>query len=266
MLTISQLKEVVGRNPILAAALSEGAVSVIYQDAPRISDDRLYGMWTIQVQVLDEDVRDLVVSALRRTGWTLYEERTRVVAEYTFPITPAEREAMQRLEQQEREAAQAVEEASRRQQVNSSLEDLTAQLTELREDMELSHLVKVKDGRDGAPGPMGPPGRDGRDLDATTVDLEDLANVDDMPALSGQVLTWDGVQWTPRHVTSTRSMGGGGVLPSVIDGGDFEAVCDNCDIFQVDVDAGALGEATEACDLGSTTGTAAETYEMGALS
>lgn len=77
-----------------------------------------------------------------------------------------------------------------------------------------------KDGADGKDGVDGKDGKDGKDLVATEVKLEDLKNVEQGPAKKkGQVLTWDGKQWTNRFIpqlTGTFSAGGdngGGTAP-----------------------------------------------------
>jgi hypothetical protein len=68
-----------------------------------------------------------------------------------------------------------------------------------------------KDGRDGADGRDGRDGKDGKDLEATQVDLEDLANVEQgIPKEKGQVLTWDGAEWTNLFVPQFSSVSGGG--------------------------------------------------------
>jgi len=70
------------------------------------------------------------------------------------------------------------------------------------------------DGLDGAPGPRGKqglPGRDGRDLLATDSNLEDLQDVEMVLAMEkGQVLTWDGTQWTNLYIPQLSSLASGG--------------------------------------------------------
>ena len=77
-----------------------------------------------------------------------------------------------------------------------------------------------KDGRDGRDGVDGRDGRDGRDLEATEVDLFDLADVQRGIALQrGQVLTWDGKDWTNLFVPQLQAItfgGGGGDGENVI--------------------------------------------------
>jgi hypothetical protein len=73
------------------------------------------------------------------------------------------------------------------------------------------------DGKDGSTGPTGArgergtPGRDGRDLVATEANLDDLQDVEMGLAMEkGQVLTWDGTQWTNLYVPQLSSVTVGG--------------------------------------------------------
>ena len=66
-------------------------------------------------------------------------------------------------------------------------------------------------GPQGAAGRDGRDGRDGKDLEATEVELFDLKNVDEgIPLTKGQVLTWDGTQWTNLYVRQSSFITGGG--------------------------------------------------------
>ena len=77
-----------------------------------------------------------------------------------------------------------------------------------------------KDGKDGLPGRDGRDGRDGKDLDATEVDLFDLADVErGIPIDKGQVLTWNGQEWTNLFVPQVWSVSGGGRSGDNGDGG-----------------------------------------------
>ena len=74
-----------------------------------------------------------------------------------------------------------------------------------------------KDGRDGVDGLPGRDGRDGvdgrdgRDLIATDAELFDLKDVESgIPLEKGQVLTWDGSEWTNLFVPQLVSVAGGG--------------------------------------------------------
>lgn len=86
---------------------------------------------------------------------------------------------------------------------------------ELAEDIQDRMLLvgSGRPGRDGARGPAGPVGRDGKDgkdLLATDAYLEDLKDVDMTIALEkGQVLTWDGNEWTNRFIPRSSYITGG---------------------------------------------------------
>jgi len=68
-----------------------------------------------------------------------------------------------------------------------------------------------KDGRDGADGKDGKDGRDGKDVDGTQLELFQLANVEGgIPLEKGQVLTWNGSEWTNLFVPQVTSVSGGG--------------------------------------------------------
>lgn len=70
-----------------------------------------------------------------------------------------------------------------------------------------------KDGRDGLPGAPGRDGRDGKDMLATEAYLDDLKDVgiqSKIPLQKGQVLTYDGVEWTNLFVPQLLSTSGGG--------------------------------------------------------
>ena len=78
-----------------------------------------------------------------------------------------------------------------------------------------------KDGRDGVDGKDGKDGRDGKDVDGTQLELFQLADVEGgIPLEKGQVLTWDGSEWTnlfvPQLVSVAGGGGGGGGNTSVI--------------------------------------------------
>ena len=92
----------------------------------------------------------------------------------------------------------------------------------LSESVE-GRLKGVRDGIDGVDGKDGPtgatgargergtPGRDGRDLVATEANLDDLQDVEMGLAMKkGQVLTWDGSQWTNLYIPQIIATVGGG--------------------------------------------------------
>jgi hypothetical protein len=73
-----------------------------------------------------------------------------------------------------------------------------------------------EDGLDGKDGRDGKDGVDGRDLDATEVELGDLANVLVDDAKRGQVLAYDGQDWVPEYVTKRHSYGSGGLTDAEV--------------------------------------------------
>ena len=105
---------------------------------------------------------------------------------------------------------------------NDLEKDLQGRLSTVRDGLD---GIDGRDGVDGLPGKDGRDGRDGRDgkdLDATQVKLEDLADVEQgIPKARGQVLTWNGKEWTNLFVpqvwsVSAASGGGSGDGEGVI--------------------------------------------------
>ena len=102
----------------------------------------------------------------------------------------------------------------------SSYEDRFKALSESIEDRMLT-VFDGQPGRDGKDGKDGVDGQDGKDLDATEVDLGDLADVELQSYLTlekGHVLTWDGDRWTNLFVPQvfntgrgSEGSGGGGI-------------------------------------------------------
>jgi hypothetical protein len=100
------------------------------------------------------------------------------------------------------------------------IDGLERRVTELIEDVNDRMLLvrPGRPGRDGARGergPMGPEGRPGKDMVATNATLDDLLDVEigaKIPVAKGQVLTFDGIQWTNLYVPQLLSStsGGGG--------------------------------------------------------
>lgn len=68
-----------------------------------------------------------------------------------------------------------------------------------------------KDGKDGVDGKDGRDGRDGKDVDGTQLELFQLANVEGgIPLEKGQVLTWNGSEWTNLFIPQLLSVVSGG--------------------------------------------------------
>lgn len=108
-------------------------------------------------------------------------------------------------------------------EAEKQLEQLAAERLSIREDFSglqegvQARLSSVQDGRngtdgkdglDGRDGRDGADGRDGRDLDATETELFDLKDVGEslIPLKKGQVLTWDGDQWTNLFVPQMQTL------------------------------------------------------------
>ena len=97
------------------------------------------------------------------------------------------------------------------------MDGIEKRFTELAEDIQDRMLLvgSGRPGRDGERGPEGRPGapgrdgRDGKDLVATDANLGDLKDVEissAIPLQRGQVLMYDGVQWTNRFSRSTSTI------------------------------------------------------------
>jgi len=68
--SLSLVQQLIQASPLLASAISEGSIQVIYREPPVISDDRLMVTWTVDILLLDESISDLVEKAVRRAGFT----------------------------------------------------------------------------------------------------------------------------------------------------------------------------------------------------
>ena len=183
--------------------LDYGEYVYIYVDRyPTVED--FQATWKIWIVDGGSDLLDLVLNAATRLLPSFdfngsYYTTTDFASEKTVVKTQAEKEL---------EATRA--ERERLQESFSGLsEGLKKQLSALRDGID------GKDGKDGLQGPPGRDGRDGRDgkdIDATEVELFDLKDVDQsiLQLEKGQVLTWDGVQWTNLYIPSGSSGKGGG--------------------------------------------------------
>lgn len=216
-----QLKAKLQGNAIIRAALETGDIRLIYKRQPSLSDDLLFGTWTVEVLLVDPDVQPLVVSALEREGFEVTAKGDKLLAEFTFPITPAERRAMEQQQQQRKDAAREKQHQGELNELHAAIDELKAdfavQLQQLQDEMYLQGLMpgrgKTEKGERGA---KGKDGRDGKDLEASEVELQDLADVSKIPPAQGQVLMWSELaqEWQPKRVasgiTSISSGGGGG--------------------------------------------------------
>ena len=228
--------------------LDYGEYVYIYVDRyPTVED--FQATWKIWIVDGGSDLLDLVLNAATRLLPSFdfngsYYTTTDFASEKTVVKSQAEKEL---------EATRA--ERERLQESFSGLsEGLKKQLSALRDG------VDGKDGRDGLQGPPGRDGRDGRDgkdIDATEVELFDLKDVEQsiLQLEKGQVLTWDGIQWTNLYVPTSSGGGGGG-------GGTAVATTENCDVHDGgDFDTGQAIAPT-CSGLTSTTIVTESTYQV----
>ena len=160
--------------------------------------DEFEATWLIYVEADEED--DLIVAELKRL----------------LPKVKVERGLMTKVTTTDfrSEHTQKAPEAAPKQEAQVDMSSIEERFQELVEDIQ-DRMLLVSSGRPGKDGRDGVNGRDGRngvDIVASETDLEDLRNVQGLlPKEKGQVLTWDGVQWTNLFVPQLiQSIGGGG--------------------------------------------------------
>lgn len=98
-------------------------------------------------------------------------------------------------------------------QVKVDLSSFYRRFEELSEEVQDRMLLihSGRAGKDGLDGIDGLNGRDGKDIDATETSLFELADVTTgIPLKRGQVLTWNGVDWTNLYVPQLLSIATGG--------------------------------------------------------
>lgn len=215
-----QLKARLQGNAIIRASLEQGDIRLIYKRTPTLSDDLLFGTWIVEVLLVDTQFPQLVVNALKDLGFDVERTGDKLVCEYTFPISPAERRAMEKKAQAKRDKARDKKYQDEISTLKAALDELraavTAQIDDLSEEIHIQGLLPGRGKPEqGPPGAAGKDGRDGKDLEATSVELQDLADVSKIPAGNGQVLVWSDLaqEWQPKHVASgitSISSGGGG--------------------------------------------------------
>ena len=115
---------------------------------------------------------------------------------------------------------QRAPEAPKPAQAQADLKQYEERFQELVEDVQDRMLLvnSGRPGRDGRDGVNGKDGRNGRDIVATETNLEDLQNVSQGIAKEkGQVLTWDGNEWTNLYIPERHKVAGGGGAKSLND-------------------------------------------------
>lgn len=213
MSSLDQLKLRIQGNPVLKAAIAEGAIQVVYKYPPEIDEARIFRTWTVVVLIVDNDAYNgLIQKSLETLGFDCVRRGDEITATLDDPITASERQAMDDEAKAEQKQAKAAAADRREDLLIATLEAMQAKIDELEEKLELLTLVKPKaaTGPAGAPGPAGQDGRDGRDLDATDVGLQDLKDVSGEIPKQGNVLMYQEAteSWELRF--PPQSMGGGG--------------------------------------------------------
>ena len=213
ILSSADILRVLGGDPVVRqeARLSvvDGKPGIGYDEFVYIyidkypATDEFEATWKIWVVDGGSAVYDLVVEALYRLLPNFKLEGG--IASVTDFLTP----------QTETRPVESVI----KKEAAATISSLEARFEQLVEDVQDRMLLvgpgrpgkDGADGRDGRDGRDGKDGRDGQDLAATEAELFDLKDVEQGITLErGQVLTWDGTQWTNLYVPRTLSSGGGG--------------------------------------------------------
>lgn len=144
--SLSLVQQLIQASPLLASAISEGSIQVIYREPPVISADRLMATWTVDILLLDEAISDLVEKAVRRAGFTTTRTGEQIRAKRDWILTSEDRRQL--LLKDEAAAAQRKEE--QRDQISvqqqASVAELQAQVEALREELELLQLAPTRRG------------------------------------------------------------------------------------------------------------------------
>jgi len=223
------LKAKLQGNAIIRAALEQGDIRLIYKRKPELSDDLLFGTWTVEVLLIDTDFPELIANALKQLGFEVKQLDDKLLATFLFPISAEDRRAMDQRQVERdiiaKDRKHAAEIAALEQKIDELQSRFTAQLDDLLEEVTLQGLLPGKSmrGEPGPPGKDGSDGRDGKDLEASEVELQDLSDVSKIPAANGQVLMWSDLaqEWQPKRVSSgIVSISGGGGGGSKPGGGD----------------------------------------------
>ena len=212
ILSSADILKILGRNEIirLSATVSvvDGKPGLTGSEGVRIYVDRFprvdefQATWFIYIES-DEDV-ELIVAELQRLLPSVKVSEGLLT---TITTTDFLSESTQRPPEAPKPQAAQVDLARYEERFQELIEDVQDQM------LLVNSGRPGKDGKDGLPGA---PGRDGRDIDATKTELFDLADVSRsiLPLQKGQVLTWDGSEWTNLYVRQvstiyTGSSGGG---------------------------------------------------------
>lgn len=155
---------------------------------------------TWQIWIEGEDDLDIVIAELQRLL-----PRTQVTRGLLVAVSTTEFRS---------DSTQKAPEAPKVVQAQVDLKQYEERFQGLVEDVQDRMLLvnSGQAGKDGRDGVNGRDGRDGRDIDATETSLFDLkdAGQSRLPLQKGQVLTYDGFEWTNLYVRQTTTISGGG--------------------------------------------------------
>lgn len=254
MLSLPQLKSLIKGNAVLSAAEKAGDIKLVYPKKPAISEDRLYGVYTLEVLLVEKDEADLVEAALRRGGFEFKSSKNGWIASYSFPLTPKDREAMEKADKAAKEEQQAVKLAKKDSEIQAAIAELRQGLQEVKEDQNLQGLLKPKAGAQGPAGPRGPAGPPGKDAQSQDFKLGDLSNVSDEEPREGFVLTYREGSWQPKAPRVGGGGGGGGGIPDAPQDGKQYVRKDGAWVEASEVDD-ACTDGGDACDHDPQTAT-----------
>ena len=215
ILSSADIASILGRNEIirLSAKVSivdakpklSGAEGTYIYISRFPSTEEFEATWTLYIES-DDDV-DLIIAELKRILPSV-KVKPGLIAEVTTTEFRSDN-------------TQTAPEAPKAQTAQVDLTQYEERFQGLVEDIQDRMLLvsSGKPGRDGKDGKDGQDGRDGRDVVATDAKLFDLVDVESgIPLQKGQVLMWNGTEWTNLFVpTVTSFISGGG-------GGDGEGV------------------------------------------
>lgn len=165
--------------------------------------DEFEATWKIWVVNGGSDLLDLVLQGMAQ----LLPSFDRAGSYYTTTDFASERTVVKSEAEKELEATRA-----EREQLKGEFSVLSVgvqdQLARVRSGVDGLDGLDGRDGRDGA---AGKDGRDGQDMVATDASLFDLNDVvKGLELKRGQVLTWNGIEWTNLYIPQILHVGGGG--------------------------------------------------------
>ena len=245
--------DVLARVEIIDGPAPLGNVSdikefVVYiQQYPAVSE--FEASWRLDIVDLSDDVGDVFIAQLKSAlpGFKIKKEGLFIQAEVAS-LKTSETETR----------------PSPKIDVKQELQGLDARFEELKQDIEDRMLLVApgRPGKDGAPGRDGKDGKDGIDgkdlykTDAVLDDLNDVSLETFVDLVKGQVLTWDGAEWTNLFIPQVLSSTTGG------SGGTAVATTENCDVHDGgDFDTGTAIAPT-CSGLTSTTIVTESTYQV----